>query len=989
MPEDPTPTADHPDETPTGVPLPPTVAHHAREGAGTVVAGRYKLLECVGEGGMGAVWSAQQTAPVKRLVAVKLIKAGIDSKGVLARFEAERQALAVMDHPNIAKILDGGVADSGSPFFVMELVKGVPITQYCDERRLTPAQRLELFVPVCEAIQHAHQKGVIHRDIKPSNVLVALQDGRPVPKVIDFGIAKATGAALTDLTLNTGVGGIVGTPQYMSPEQASLTGLDIDTRSDVYSLGVLLYELLAGSPPFKRQDLERAGLLEILRVVRDEEPPKPSTKLSSSDACASLSASRGTEPKALAGLLRSELDWVVMKALEKDRTRRYDTPTSFAADVRRYLSGEAVHAHPPSVAYKLRKFLRKNRGPVAAASLVAVALVAGVVGTSVGQFRAERARTLAETRREQAESAEALAETRLGEAEVATALAERRRGEAVAMRERAMETLRATAGEDVEKLIGSRKELGPNERAYLEAIIRRWEDFARASGDTPEGRAVAGEGAYQVARLWAKLGEREAASAGYRRAITIRERLAADFPDVTGHRNDLATSRNSLGFMFKEFGKRPEAEAEYRAALVIREKLAADFPDVPVHRNDLATSRNSLGVFLSEQGKSDEAEAELRAGVAVAQKLAADFPTVPDYRSNLASQRNNLGGLLNTWGKRPEAEAEAEFRAALAIRERLAADFPDVPVHRHNLAATHNNLGVMFKTRGKQPEAEAEYRAALAIREKLAADFPAVPEYRSELANSRNSLGILLKTRGKQPEAEAEVRAALAIREKLAIDFPAVPKYRVSLGGSCCNFGTILMQDGKHAESLRWFDKAVAALTAVVQQHPKDASARTFLHNSYLNRGIAYHGLKRHVEAIADWTRVIELDPEKVNLAVWSNRINARVRAGQYAEAVAEVAEVAELSKSEAWDAGQWYDFACAYAVASGKLAGKREEYAARAVELLRKAVAKGYKDSGHVAGDGDLDPLRGRADFRKLVAELEAKHPRPPELAPPPRPAK
>ena len=377
MTDDLTRTADAPDADATRDALPPTAAHAPLEAAGTVVAGRYKLLECVGEGGMGAVWSAQQTAPVRRLVAVKLIKAGTDSKAVVARFEAERQALAVMDHPNIAKILDGGVTAAGSPFFVMELVKGVPITQFCDARKLTPARRLELFVPVCEAIQHAHQKGVIHRDIKPSNVLVAETDAGPVPKVIDFGVAKATGAALTDLTLHTGVGGVVGTPQYMSPEQAGLHGIDIDTRSDVYSLGVLLYELLAGSPPFARRELHRAGLLEVLRVICHEEPPKPSTKLSTADTLPALAASRGTEPKALAGLLRSELDWVVMKAIEKDRGRRYDTPTALAADVRRYLAGEAVHAHPPSVAYRLRKLARKHRGRLAAATAVMVALVPG------------------------------------------------------------------------------------------------------------------------------------------------------------------------------------------------------------------------------------------------------------------------------------------------------------------------------------------------------------------------------------------------------------------------------------------------------------------------------------------------------------------------------------------------------------------------------------------------------------------------------------
>lgn len=357
--------------------------------ADAVIGGKYTLIEVIGEGGMGSVWRAKQTEPVQRMVAVKLIKAGMDSKQVLARFEAERQALALMDHPNIAKVLDGGLHEQ-RPYFVMELVKGVPITEYCDRHKLNPQQRLELFVQVCQAIQHAHQKGIIHRDIKPSNVLIALYDDKPVVKVIDFGVAKATGGMLTEHTIDTGFGGVVGTPQYMSPEQATFNNLDIDTRSDVYALGVLLYELLTGTPPFSGQELKQKGLLEILRVVREEEPPRPSTKLSTAEALPSISANRGTEPKKLTGLLRNELDWIVMKALEKDRTRRYETANGFAADVQRYLAGEAVQAHPPSRTYRVRKFVRRNKGQVLAASVIATTLLGGFIGTTLGLLHARQ-----------------------------------------------------------------------------------------------------------------------------------------------------------------------------------------------------------------------------------------------------------------------------------------------------------------------------------------------------------------------------------------------------------------------------------------------------------------------------------------------------------------------------------------------------------------------------------------------------------------------
>jgi serine/threonine protein kinase len=364
--------------------------------SGLVLAGRYELLAEIGEGGMGTVWVARQAEPVTRTVAVKLIKPGMDSKQVLARFEAERQALALMDHPNVARVLDAGTSPDGRPFFVMELVKGIPITQFCDERKLTPRQRMELFVPVCQAIQHAHQKGIIHRDIKPSNVLVALYDDRPIPKVIDFGVAKAVGQPLTEASLHTGLGAVVGTPQYMSPEQANLNNQDIDTRSDVYALGVLLYELLAGSPPFSPKELPGAGLLEMLRAVREEEPPKPSTKLSTADALSALAASRGTEPRRLCGLVRGELDWIVMKALEKDRNRRYEAANGLAQDLERYLNDEPVHAGPPSAWYRFRKFARRNRWPVAAAA--AVSLILAGSAAAVGMAWRQTADALANER---------------------------------------------------------------------------------------------------------------------------------------------------------------------------------------------------------------------------------------------------------------------------------------------------------------------------------------------------------------------------------------------------------------------------------------------------------------------------------------------------------------------------------------------------------------------------------------------------------------
>ena len=403
----------------------PTIYQPITEGHGTVV-GPYKLLQQIGEGGMGAVYMAEQTEPVRRRVALKIIKPGMDTRQVIARFEAERQALAMMDHPNIAKVLDAGATETGRPYFVMELVKGVPIGEYCDMEGLSTRERLKLYVQVCRAVQHAHQKGVIHRDIKPSNVMVTLHDGRPVPKVIDFGIAKATNARLTEKTLFTEYRQLVGTPEYMSPEQAEMSDLDVDTRSDIYSLGVLLYELLTGTTPFESGHLRRAGYGELQRIIREEEPPKPSARLSSmvtvhlraskaadrngetsvdgTSCLSNIARNRRTDPSSLARSLRGDLDWIVMKALEKDRNRRYETANELARDIERHLSDDPVLASPPSPGYRLSKLIRRNRGTFVAASLVFVVLVLGIFGTSLGLVRAVKAERLAQEKASIAEA---------------------------------------------------------------------------------------------------------------------------------------------------------------------------------------------------------------------------------------------------------------------------------------------------------------------------------------------------------------------------------------------------------------------------------------------------------------------------------------------------------------------------------------------------------------------------------------------------------
>jgi serine/threonine protein kinase/tetratricopeptide (TPR) repeat protein len=805
------------------------------------VIGPYKLLELIGEGGMGTVWMAEQREPMQRRVALKILKAGMDTRQVVARFEAERQALALMDHPNIAKVLDGGATACGRPYFVMELVKGTPITRHCDEHRLTPRERLELFLPVCQAIQHAHTKGIIHRDVKPANVLVAPYDGRPVPKVIDFGVAKATGQRLTERTMFTGFGAVVGTLEYMSPEQAELNNQDIDTRSDIYGLGVLLYELLTGTTPLRHERLKEAAFTEVLRIIREEDPPRPSTRLNESrDTLPAIAAQRHMEPAKLAKILRGELDWIVMKALEKDRNRRYETANGLGMDVQHYLADEPVQACPPTVGYRLSKFVRRNRGPVLAAGIIAVLLVGGIVGTSLGFLRAERLREVAETNEQEALDEKARAQAAHG---------------------RAMEALRATSDHVVRDLIGAKPALGPAEKAFLENALNQWKTFAAEQGDDELSRQARAEGLLRVAQLRAQLGERDAALADYQEAGALLEKLTADFPAVPEYRQLRAACHTNRGNVLDELGRRAEAEADYRQSVAILDTLVADLPAVPMYRQKLALSHNNLGLLLRHLSRHGEAEAAYRRALSLLDKLAADFPAEAEYRRDLARNHAGLGHLLIAMSK--YADAEAAHRQALSLQEKLAADFPGVAEYRHDLAVSEIGLGILLTELGRPAEAEAPFRQALTIRSKLAADFPAMPEYRQQLAESHNNLGILLRRLSRLAEAEEAYRQAVTLRDKLAADFPTVPEYRQKLAHGQNNLGNLLRDLGRRAEAEEAYRQALSLLEKLAADFPGVPMHRQELATTHNNLGIVL-AMTGQPEAEQHYRQALELQRKLV-----------------------------------------------------------------------------------------------------------------------------
>ncbi|MFO0810723.1 MAG: serine/threonine-protein kinase [Gemmataceae bacterium] len=763
---------------------------------GSLIASRYRLVRPLGEGGMGTVWLADQITPVKRQVAVKLIKAGMDSARVIARFEAERQALALMDHPHIARVFDGGTISDGRPFFVMEFVEGQPLTSYCDSLRLTIPQRLNMFIQVCAAVQHAHQKGVMHRDLKPSNVLVTTIDGIPVPKVIDFGLAKALQAGvIPDAGFETAFGSVLGTPLYMAPEQAGPDPTDIDTRADVFALGVLLYELLTGSTPIDQATASRAGIGEILRLVREVDPPTPTKRMAGIDTLPSIAAARGTDPARLARSVRGDLEWVTMKCLEKDRGRRYDTVNALAADVRRHLADEPVLAGRPSRWYSARKFVRRNRGPVAAVGLVALALVAGVIGTAVGLAEACRQRDAATTARDNEASAKLVAVTRLAQVEAGVELFASVFDDLNPnLEEREKKPLRAIIGDRLERVAATLALEGvadPLGVAKMQATLgRSFEGLgrypaavtalekaaaARAAGLGPShpdtlhtqynlGRAYQSAGRLDLAipllegslksseaggesvanntqLLRNQLGEAYIAGGRPKDAIPLIERTLADREATYGATHHLTlTSRNNLAEAYWANGRLDLAIPLHERTLRDREATLGDS-----HAFTLV-SRNNLASAYQDAGRLDLAIPLLEKNLKA--KQAAHGEAHP---STLISA-NNLATAYREAHRVEEAVrlSESTLKAAEAVH---GDEHPTTLVLR-------NNLGTAYRASGQFDLAlPLMERTVAAAETKLGEAHPNTAKFRSNL------LLVAIKT-GRYAQAIAVAERLLAERRK-------------------------------------------------------------------------------------------------------------------------------------------------------------------------------------------------------------------------------
>jgi len=768
---------------------------------GTIV-GRYKLVQKIGEGGFGMVFLAEQEQPVRRRVALKIIKAGMDTKEVIARFEAERQALALMDHPNIAKVHDAGATENGRPYFVMELVQGVPITDYCDQCNLTTQERLELFITVCQTVQHAHQKGIIHRDLKPSNVLVTMQDGRPSPKIIDFGVAKAINQRLTEHTLITAFAQMVGTPMYMSPEQAELSPLGVDTRSDIYSLGVLLYQLLTSTTPFDAKRLKTAAYDELRRIIREEEPPRPSVRLGTLDgeSATTVAGHHRTDSRHLIQTVRGDLDWIVMKAIEKDRTRRYETANGLAMDVQRHLGNEPVVARPPSRWYEFQKTVRRHKFGFAMAATVVAAMAVGLTAALVGFARASRERDRAERL--------ALEETRqhqLAEANYQTA-------------REVVDRMLTRLSTD----LAGRPHMTQLRRALLEDALKFYQGFLEQKADDPNLQHAVAQSYQRVGGIYVELGQYEKSLAPFGQALKLLAPLAQQHPSEVPYREELAEIHGGLAYAGNWLGRRAESVEHARKKLALHEGLYQQFPGSAKYFCQVILAHVGLGNGFGELKLPQKALVEKQEALRLYEQRRTLFPNEPDDPALHAHICHWLGAALKQVGRL--AEAEQQYRKTHELRTQLAAEHPDSPDLKYSLAHIKWYLAMLLRKTGRLGEAETLLRQAVALDEKLLEDYPDNADFGRGAGCHYSYLGEVLGNMRRTQDADAALRRGIEIYTRLVRNAPGEPIYRLLLADAIYELGNLLNEDGRPAEAAKAFGEAIANLEKLVAEHPEAAA---------------------------------------------------------------------------------------------------------------------------------------------------------------------
>jgi non-specific serine/threonine protein kinase/serine/threonine-protein kinase len=906
---------------------------HEASGAPPGRIGRYRLLEKIGEGGMGEVFLAEQQEPVRRRVAVKIIKHGMDTRRVVARFESERQALAMMDHSCIAKVLDAGATDGGRPYFVMEHVPGLRITHHCDKHRLTTRERLRLFTRVCDGVQHAHHKAIIHRDIKASNILVSVQDGTAVPKIIDFGVAKAVAQRLTERTLHTELGQIIGTPEYMSPEQAELTREDVDTRTDVYSLGVVLYELLVGALPFDAKELRRVGFDEIRRRIREEEPQKPSTRLSTlGDGSGEVARRRRADPPTLRRQLRGDLDRIVMKALEKDRTRRYSSPLELAADIERYLRHEPVIAAPPSTWYRAGKFVRRHRWGVAFATTVGILLAASAIGWGLQANRIARERDRANR---EAETARQTAEFLTGLFEVSDP--SESRGNTVTAREildrgaERIETelrdrplvqtrLMHTIGNVYEALglYGEAEPLLDESRARYRELL----------GNDDRETLVAGT---HVASVYLEQGRYEEAAA------LLAETLEAE-RRVLGPRDpETLQTMDQLGVTYAHLARFDEAEQLHlEAAEGLRKVLGDD------HRITIGRLTNLAALYL-QRGRYDEAISLLEEVLAARERnLGSNHPRTLVVMNDLASAYGEVGRF---------EEAERTYLETLAACRRVLGD-----EHSQTLKVM-NNLASVYKELGRYDEAERLFRETVAIRRRTLGDEH--PDTLGAMAN----LGVVLRKLERPEEAREILEQTLELRRRvLGPDHPRTLTNMVHLA-------SVLY-------TLERFDRNEALLLEALEgqrrtlgpEHRATLMTQNNLVVLYRTLGRLDEAERLAVATLETQRRVLGGDHPDTIRSLYNLSLVHRER-GDYATSERYLLEVIEARKRVL---GETHPTTLATVYRRAVLLELRGERA-RALAVLRGLVEQGWAKS-IVFEDTKMESLREDPGFEPIAAEIRKR---------------